>query len=222
MPDILPGFSYSQGAARYRDLNNGRFVAKARITDLLEQRVNDTENRLASIIQGVLNKELSPGIAQEMARDELRRLSLSNAALGKGGMEQLNFRDYGRVGQQLRDSYQRMTNLVNDVASGKATLPQALRRLEGYTLESRRQFFAAQREAITESGRLFEERRTIHARESCRGCIAYAAQGWVAQGTLPLPGSGDTQCGKYCRCTIEAREVTPEMLAERNRERIAA
>lgn len=218
MPDILPGFSYSSSAARYRDLNNGRFVAKGRINDLLEQRVNDTENRLASIIQDVFSKELSPGVAQEMARDELRRLSLSNAAMGKGGIDQLNFRDYGRVGAQLRDSYSRMNRLVNDVASGKASLPQALNRLEGYTLEARNQFFAAQRDAASQSGRQMEERRTLHARESCQDCIGYAAMGWQPLGVLPMIGQR-SRCNAYCRCTMETREVTPEMAAERNRER---
>lgn len=215
MADVLPGFSYSRGAARYRDLNNGRFVSHARITELLEQRVNDAENRLAAIVQGVFNKEIAPGVAQEMARDELRRLNLSNAALGKGGIEQLNFRDYGRTGRQLRDSYQRMSNLLNDVQAGRVSLTQALNRVEGYTIEARNQFFAARRDAQRESGRQFEERRTLHARESCRGCISYAAMGWQPHGTLPLPGSGDTQCGRYCRCTLESREVVQE--AERER-----
>jgi len=216
MADVLPGFTFSRSASRYRDTSNGRFVAKQRITGLLEYRVDSATERIGNIIQGVAAKEIAPGAAQMMMRDELRRLSLSNAALGKGGIEQLNARDYGRVGQQLRDSYARMSNLLRDVESGKVSLPQALSRVEGYALDARRQFFAAQRDAMSASGRQFEEHRFLHARESCVDCIGYAQMGWVAAGTLPLPGER-SRCNSYCRCTVETREVTPEMQQERSR-----
>lgn len=206
MAEILRGYTYSRTAARYRDTSTGKFVARSRITELLERQVDASQQRLANIVQGVFAKEIAPGTAQMMVRDELRRLNLANSALGKGGIDRLDFRDYGRVGRQVRDSYQRMTNMLSDVQAGKITLDQALRRIEGYTLEARNQFFAAQREAIRQTGRRMEERRILHARESCEDCISYAAMGWVPAGTLPLPGER-SQCGKYCRCTMESREV---------------
>lgn len=169
---------------------------------------------MAQIVQGIADKSIAPGVAQEALRDEMRRLNLANAALGKGGIEALDFRDYGRVGIQLRDTYARITNLVDGVEQGTVTLPQALTRIDGYALEARNQFFAAQRAASQATGRIVEERRILHAAESCPDCIDYAAEGWVAQGTLPLPGE-QSQCGKYCRCTMEQREVTPEMMQER-------
>lgn len=212
---LLPGFTYSRSVARYRDTSTGRFVAKSRITDLLEANVNGSEQRLGDIVQGVFAKEISPGAAQEAMRDELRRLSLQNAALGKGGIEQLDFRDYGRAGRQLRDTYHRMTNLVDGIERGEVTMAQALNRVHGYTSEARAQFFAAQRDAQRATGRIFEERRTLHARESCGDCVALAASGWQPQGMLPLPCDGSTECGKYCRCTMESREVTVEQARER-------
>lgn len=212
MADVLPGFTYSRGASRYRDTSTGRFVAKARVTEVMEQSVNRAEDRLAQIIQGVYAKEIAPGVAQVAMRDELRRLTLQNAALGKGGMEQLNFRDYGKVGQQLRDSYARMSNLLRDVESGKVSLAQAMNRVEGYALEARHQYFIAQRAAAQESGRRMEERRTLHARESCGDCISYAAMGWQPIGTLPMIGES-SKCGKYCRCTMDSREVVEERVA---------
>jgi hypothetical protein len=214
MPTILPGFAFDRSAARYRDLSRGQFVSRTRVLDLMESQVNRAEDRLGQIIQGLYAKEIAPGYAQTLMRDELRRLTLQNIALGKGGLDRLDFADYGRAGRQLRDSYQRMNNLVRDVESGKVSLAQALNRVEGYTLDARRQFFAAEREAARQSGRAFEERRTLHARESCVDCIGYAAQGWVAADTLPLPGTR-SRCGSYCRCTMERREITPEMMRER-------
>lgn len=214
MADILPGFTFDRRVARYRDSARGQFVSRTRINGLLEQQVNGAEQRLGNIVQGLYNKEMSAGYAQTLMRDEIRRVTLASSALGKGGIEQLEFRDYGRAGSQLRDTYARMTNLVNGIARGEVTLPQALRRIEGYTLEARNHFFAAQREAARQTGRQFEERRTLHARESCPDCIRYAALGWVAQGTLPMIGE-QSQCNKYCRCSLDSREVVTEAARER-------
>jgi hypothetical protein len=217
-PDILRGYSFSRPAARYRDHATGRFVARSRIVTLLEQHVDSAERRMSSIVQGLAAGEIAPGTAQMMMRDEV---SLSNSALGKGGFDRLTPQDYGRVGRQLRDTYQRTANLVRDVQSGRVSLSQALNRIEGYALDARRQFFAAEREAVRESGRRHEERRTLHARESCVDCVGYARLGWQPFDTLPLPGQGGTKCGSFCRCTIERREVT-EQVQERLQERVFA
>lgn len=215
MADILPGFLWERNTARYRDTSNGRFVARTRINSLMEQQVATSEQRMAQIVQGVADKSIAPSIAQEAMRDEMRRLVLANNALGKGGLEQLTFRDYGRAGQQLRDTYARITNLVDGVERGEVTIPQAMNRIQGYVSEARQQYFAAQRDATLATGRQIEERRVLNAKESCNGCITYAAMGWQPAGTLPLPGEGDTQCGVHCLCSLEQREVQQE-------ERIAA
>lgn len=221
MPDLLRGYTYSRPAARYRDTATGKFVSRARITSLLEQNVNHAEDRLSQLIQSVFSKEMAPGPAQVMIRDELRRLTLSNAALGKGGIDRLTWADYGRAGRQLRDSYQRMSNLVSDVEKGRATLPQALNRVQGYVLEARQQFFIAEREALRQSGGQFEERRRLHANESCADCMSYAGMGWQPFGTLPLPGQL-SRCRVFCRCTIERREIETVQVTIRPQERILA
>lgn len=209
MPDILRGYTFSRSASRYRDTQTGRFVARSRIVDLLEQQVNRAEERLSNIVQGLANGELAPGYAQTLMRDEVRRLALQNAALGAGGWDYLDFQDYGRLGRQLRDTYQRVTRLMEDVQDERATLPQALNRVAGHVLSARFLFFATEREALRRSDRRFEERRVLHARESCGDCINYARMGWQPAGTLPLPGEG-AKCGAYCRCSIERREVREE------------
>ena len=211
---ILPGYQFDRTVARFRDTSRGQFVSRQRIAQLMEQSVNTAEDRLGQIIQGVFANEIAPANAQLLMRDELRRLTLVNNALGKGGLDRLDFRDYGRAGRQLRDSYQRMTNLITDIDRGRVSLPQALNRIEGYVLDARRQFFAAGREAAQQSGAVFEDRRILHARESCIDCVRYAQLGWQPAGTLPLPGER-SRCGSYCHCSMEQREVTPEMMRER-------
>lgn len=208
-PDILRGYTYSRQLARYRDTSTGKFVSRARVLNILESQVDRAESRLANLVQSLYAKELAPGYVQTLMRDEVRRLTLQNIALGKGGFDRLNFSDFGRAGRQLRDTYSRMTNLVRDIETGRATLPQAMSRIQGYVLETRQQFFKAEREALRETGRTFEERRVLHARESCDDCVGFARLGWQPAFTLPLPGES-SRCGSRCRCTLERREVVEE------------
>jgi hypothetical protein len=216
MADILRGYEFSRSAARFRDTTTGRFVSRTRIMGVMEQQVNSAESRIADIVQGLHNRDIAPGYAQTLMRDELRRLNLQNAALGKGGFDRLTQSDFGRVGHQTRDTYARITRLVDDVQAGRASLAQALQRVRGYVGEARQQFFIAEREALRQSGRNFEERRVLGAAEHCKDCLDYAARGWQPLGTLPIPGNASV-CGKACRCSLVRREVTEEQPARAER-----
>lgn len=215
MADVLIGYTYDRRAARYRDTSRGRFVARTRIVNLMESQVNRAENRLANLVQGLYSKEIAPGYAQTLMRDEMRRLVLQNNSLGKGGWDRLTFRDYGRAGNQLRDTYQRMTSLVQGIVDGKVTLPQAMNRIQGYVTEARQQFFKAERDALRESGQRMEARRVLSASEHCPDCITLARMGWRPMEEVPLPGDGSTECGNRDKCYIEYRVVVEQVREER-------
>lgn len=174
---------------------------------------------MGSIVQAMFDKELAPGVGQMLMRDELRRLSLQNAALAKGGMDKLDFRDYGRIGRQLRDTYARVGNLAADIQSGKVSVDQALNRARGYAGEARVNFYRAERDALRATGKTFEQRRRLNPAEHCRDCVRWASMSWRPLGELPEPGQS-SKCGYFCRCTMETREVTPEMQQERNTARL--
>lgn len=214
MPSILPGYVYDTRSARFRNTARGQFVSRQRILDLLDTQVRHAENRLGAIVTAMHERTIAPGMGEMLMRDELRRLSLTNAALGKGGFDRLDFRDYGRAGRQLRDTYQRVSNLARDMQAGKVTLPQALNRVAGYVGEARRNFFETEREALRATGRTYEERRRLNPAEHCRSCVRWASMSWRPMGELPPPGS-ESECGPRCKCSMERREVTPEMMRER-------
>lgn len=215
MADILPSFTYDRSVARYRNTATGQFVARGRVMSLLDTQIRGAEQRLGDIVTAMHEGRLAPGTGQLLMRDELRRLSLQNAALAKGGMERLTFADYGRAGRQLRDTYARVTGLARDLQDGKVSLDQALNRVRGYVGEARVNYFKAERESLQATGKQYEQRRRLNPAEHCRGCIRYASLGWRPIGELPPPGDGSTPCGAFCRCTMETREVTPEMQRER-------
>lgn len=207
MADVLPGFTWSRDVGRYRSNATGRFVARRDIIGLLDTQINSAETRLGELVTALHEKRIDASTWQSVMRDELRRLHLQNAALGAGGFDRLTNREFGRAGALLREDYARMTQLAHDIANDEVTLPQALNRVRGYVGSARLNYYAADRDAARITGRRYEERRFLHASESCGDCIDYAGRGWVDEGTLPLPCEG-SQCTKYCRCTLERREVT--------------
>lgn len=219
MPDILRGFTYDTRVARYRDMTTGRFVPRSRgensIMRLLERHVSSAEQRMGNIVQGIAAGEIAPGVGQVMLRDELRRLSLSNSALAKGGWDRLTPADYGRAGRQLRDTYARVSNLVTDLRDGNASVAQAMNRIQGYAGEARQLFFVAEREAMRTTGQRMEARRTLNPAEHCADCLALAALGWQPMEQVPVPGDGSTRCGTHDRCSIEYRVAVDELATER-------
>jgi hypothetical protein len=208
MADVLPGYTYNRESARYRNSETGRFVARRDIISLLEAQTNGAENRLGELVTALHEKRIDASTWQSVMRDELRRLHSQNAALGAGGWDRMDFRAWGRVGGYLAGDYTRLTNLAQDIADGKVSLPQALNRVDGYVISARRNFFEADRDAMFRSGRAFEERRRLGSSEHCAGCVDYAAMGYQPLGVLPIPGDGSTECKSWCKCIIERREVT--------------
>jgi hypothetical protein len=189
--------------------------------ELLENQIHSAESRLGNIVAAMADKTIAPGTGQMLMRDELRRLSLQNAALGSGGVDKLDFRAYGRVGRQLRDTYARVETLARGLSDGTVTLPQAMNRIRGYAGEARLQFFETERDSARRTGKVYLERRRLNPAEHCRDCIRLASMSWRPMGELPAPGSGSI-CGTHCRCTMEQKEVTPEQQRERIVERITA
>jgi hypothetical protein len=206
VPPILPNYAYDRSLARYRSGATGRFVGRRTILDLMERQITGGENRLADLTTALHEGRISPAIWQEQMRTELRRLHTTNAALGAGGFDRMTFREWGRTGGLLRNDYQRLTNLANDIVAGKASLPQALQRVRGYVGNARVNFFEAERDAMRATGKQYEERRRLGASENCIDCVEYYRQGWQPLGVLPVPGQGSV-CGTRCRCAMERREV---------------
>lgn len=208
MPDLLPGYTWDRRVARFRSTTRGHFVSRNRIIELLEQQVSGTERRLGDIVTAMHEGNLSPSFGQSLMRDELRRAHLQQAALGAGGFDRLSFREFGRVGRSLRDDYERLTNLANDIQEGRVTLPQALNRVRGYAGDARLQFFEAERDArrqaASSGGVALLVIRDLGAAEHCPSCVDYYQMGW--QPDLPPPGT-QSECGSHCRCGMRYREV---------------
>lgn len=212
MPDILPGYSWDARVARYRSATTGRYTSRNDVLGLLNAQVTTAETRLGNLVTALHEGRISSSTWQATMRDELRRLHSQNRALGVGGWDRMQFgRDWGAVGGRLGGpggDYARMTNLAQGITDGSVSLPQALERVRGYVGNARVQFWEAERMALFQTGRAYEQRRRLGASEHCPGCVEYAAMSWQPLGVLPSCGDGSTECNTHCRCVMENREIT--------------
>lgn len=220
MADQLPGYTFDRSAGRYRNASNGRFVARRDILTLLNNQVNAGEQRLRDLVTEFHEGKLSASTWAEQMRSEVKRQHLQQAALGAGGWDRLDQRDYGRIGGNLRAEYRNIENFARQVQAGEVTLPQALQRADGYVGGSRIEFFETERKAAQNAERIRGEDTTIIERrhldpaaQHCRDCPGYYDRGWQAGGTLPVPGV-QCQCRHHCRCRMSRRAVPTSELAD--------
>jgi hypothetical protein len=103
----------------------------------------------------------------------------------------------------VRQQYADLDRFAGDIASGKQKFDGTLdRRAKMYTDAGRKTYESASRAESRIRG-YDEERNVRHAQDSCDGCLEATAAGWVAIGTLPLPG--DRDCVTNCKCSLEQR-----------------
>jgi hypothetical protein len=120
-------------------------------------------------------------------------------ALGRGGLAQMEDDDWQAVGGLIERQKQYLKGLENDLKAGRVSVAQAAARAAMYMAAARSAFESA-RAVAAERAQKTEEKWVITPGENCSGCLGNAERGWVAIGTLPMPGAGTTPCRSNCRC----------------------
>lgn len=214
-PNVLPGFSWSKSAQRYRSDASGKFTSRQDIISLMESQVNGLESRLGALAQAVADGNLAPAYFAEQARTELRRAHLQQISLAVGGWERISSQQYGKAGQALRQDYARVIELARGLQDGAVTLPQAMNRVQGWAGNARLQFFAADKDvrnqAARDNGMALLMIRDLGTAEHCLSCVDYYQRGY--QPDLPAPGT-QSECGTHCRCGLRYREVPAEAIGD--------
>jgi hypothetical protein len=109
--------------------------------------------------------------------------------------------DFGRVGRVLRDQYEFLRSWSNDIASGAAPNDGRLPARSRLYSEAGRATFEGVRARDQRAAGVRFERNVLHASESCSGCRAENARGWVEIGSL-VPVGSRLPCRARCHCTI--------------------
>lgn len=195
---------YNPNAGRYIDAA-GKFVARAKIENLLDQEQAATEVRLKTLTRMLAHRKLSLQQWESQFASTLREAHLKMMLLAVGGQESLTAQIYGAVGYQLRRQYGYLDNFAQQLAAGSITEPRAIQRAASYA-RSLRSTFSRVEQLARETEGFTEAKRSLDPQaRHCASCLRYSTRGaWVPISIVVAPAT-NCECGQNCRCTIAYR-----------------
>ena len=196
-------YEWDDAAGRYRGAG-GRFVPRAEVRREIERGIAATRTRATRLAAQLQSRAITLDAWVAGMRDVVRDTHWGNLAAAKGGWAQLTPADYGRAGRAIRDQFGYLEGFADQIERGLPLDGRFLRRAAMYADAGRATYTRAERAEMTARG--FDEERNIrYAGDSCDGCIAATARGWVPLGELPLIGTRDCLTG--CRCELVYRST---------------
>jgi hypothetical protein len=202
--------TFDDASGRFRD-SAGRFVSEQAVRRVVDQVADAASERMAQAAGRLLGGSLSLAEFQAEMMRTAKLAHVATATIAHGGKARMGFSEYGAVGREIRSQYEFLRTFTDQVASGEQPLNGGLTaRARQYGQASRVTF---EREYGRDQQRRGYQscRNVLHAGESCSGCKAQTARGWVAIGSLIPVGS--RTCRGNCRCEIRYRREPAEVAA---------
>lgn len=191
---------WNEMSGRFTD-SAGRFVSDASVRAVVDAVADQASARLAAAAQAMLDGTKSLGAFQAEAMQIIKTSHVATATLAHGGAEQMTFSHYGSAGRAIRDQYEYLRSMADDVASGRQPLNGTLpARAAQYGQHARVLFETERGRGQAERGYRFERNVLGAARDHCSLCPELSARGWVPIGSLPPIGS--RPCRSQDRCSI--------------------
>lgn len=200
---LTPTYTWSARSQRYRSLTTGRYVSRATVRRALDTALARSQVDILRLGRDLQAGRLTLAEWQVATARQLKAAHLASAAAARGGWAQMTQADYGRVGHRLRDEYAYLSRLAGQIADGTQALDgRLLTRLTLYAQGPRGTYHEQERAGMREAGYI-EERNQLGGGESCDGCQAQTARGWVPIGSLTPVGARD--CLSNCKCALQYR-----------------
>ncbi len=213
--DRIGNFTFDKGTQRYRDQETGKFISQARVQELTKKKIIQVGKDMTTIADLLVNGKITVPTWEQGTRDIIKQLYTQQYLLGIGGQKEMTQRDYGILGQQIREQYKYLNGFAQELIANGMSEEQFKSRLQLYANASRQAFEKGKLESHQRAGYNWEKRIRTKV-ESCDPCIGYAAQGWVPIGTLPEPCQQcdcRANCGCYKQFSDEANKPSDSMLA---------
>jgi len=138
-----PVYTWDNNVKRYR--KQGRFVSQDEVFKYRDKYLEgETEINRQNATQ-LFDRQITIGQFEDAIRDSLKRVYTVQFMLAKGGRAQMTQRDWGALGQILREQYHYLRNkFIADLVSGKYTIDQldlVINRMGLYIQNSSQQAF---------------------------------------------------------------------------------
>ncbi|MEH2384911.1 MAG: hypothetical protein V7K14_03770 [Nostoc sp.] len=193
-------YQFDKQSHRYRDAETGRFVKVAEVMRFVDQEVNRTEVRLKGHARLLVQNKIDVAEFQTRMALTLKESHLRVAAIGAGGVKQFTPSHYGKIGAQLKKQYKFLHGFGLDLADGKLTSEQAVRRAGSYAKSARTSFFQAEFTSRDKYNFYVKRLLDVQSRH-CGSCISYQRLTWTPVKDVIAPGV-DCECGGRCRCRL--------------------
>lgn len=203
---------------------SGKPVDTSGARKIVDELRAGTQERLAKLAEDLQSGKLSNLTQFSLdLKDELRNLYTSTHVIARGGIDEMRDRDWGMLGNALKEQYDYANSMVREIENGTIAqsvkdgegnavirdngLPELtdgfLDRVDMYTESAwgaAGEFEGVVRDREMELGSL--ERRVLgDSKVSCADCIELADRDFQPPGLMP--DIGETECGPGCNCSWE-------------------
>lgn len=198
-------WGWDPNAGRYRDSVSGKFMSRGEVLGYVNDMIVFNENKASTLAFLVGEGQLSPTDWKNQMRERVKSEYITQYMLGKGGLDNMQQSDWGKVGAMLKTQYKYLDGFQKDIMEKDLSTAQIAYRSNLYMTASREAYEKAHGQVAKDAG-ADEERWVLEAEaQHCDDCPAYEDEGWQPIGTFPDPGDGSTACGTNCKCHKEYR-----------------
>lgn len=196
-------WEWAPRARRYRDPDNGRFVARDTIRRGLDDLILDSQKIITTASDELRKGEIRLSEWQDIMAQEIKRTQLGSQALLRGGWNQLTESDYAVINGRIKEQLDYLHRFTEDLRAGTVrTDGQFFNRARMYPASARVGYHEDEGPLVRAVG-YTQEHNVLNPAEHCAECVDCWARGWVPIGSLPRIGS--RQCFGNDRCTIRYR-----------------
>ncbi|MEO1522889.1 MAG: hypothetical protein AAFU78_19220, partial [Cyanobacteria bacterium J06633_2] len=106
---------YNRRAGRFRDAETGQFVPRMRVLLEIDAERARTQTRLQGLTRRMVSQSISLGEWQQQVGEVIKDSHLRMSMMGAGGRSQMSSRHWGTIGRLLRDEYERLDNVAEQL-----------------------------------------------------------------------------------------------------------
>lgn len=201
---------YDSSAGQYRG-DNGRFVARSRVLEIVEGETLALQSKLQSHVKKAIRGQIDAATLAKNLSQDLKIASIQSAAMAKGGIKRLTFSDYGKIGKAQQERNERIRSLVDGLIAGTVSEKQALQRAAQYAGTIK------QIHSVVEHSEQIQHynqatRILTPGVKHCDECISLQTHGWIDAAKV-VPIGSQCSCRQNCKCVIMYRNFSGAVLS---------
>lgn len=197
---------WSAGARRYQG-PDGRFLSAADTAELRNDFLGKQREAMLELGRKLGADEITVPQFERAMRERIKLSTTTEFVYGRGGRQAMTPEDRQAIAELVKAQHVYLNDFAKAAADGQLSAAQIQNRAGMYA--SAGIHAHASGEAAAWEGSDHEELNVRGASaQPCDECPVLSARGWVAGGSLPLPGS--RECASRCRCHLERRAKAQE------------